>query len=691
MIRYLSYLLVFLFTGIGCIQAQTTDVEKALEQIKDQLEIISSNTDVELDFNTLLDELTYYFNNPLNLNTANHDDLQNLYLLSELQINALLSHIEKNGKLVALEELQTVDGFDLKTIRAILPFVKIGAAEYYQPVTFPKLITEGNNVLFVRYQQVLEEAKGYTAPNTETNDTSRYLGSPVKLYTRYRYTFSNQLSAGITAEKDAGEEFFNGTQKQGFDFYSAHLFYSGKGLIQKIALGDFQLQYGQGLVLWSGLAYGKSADVMNIKKNARGMLPYTSVNENLFMRGVGLSVGKKRLRADLFFSSNKIDANLSSPDTLTQEDIFTSFQESGYHRTYAELSDKDALRSTFAGGHLDYNYKTLKLGVTGYATFFDKNLDASTQLYKQFDFSGDHNTNLGIDYSYAFKNFSFFGETGLSKNNGLATINGVLISLDPRVAISVVQRYYKKNYQALLSNALAENSKAANEQGMYIGLSTRLSRSLSVNAYFDRFKFPWLRFGVDAPSAGYEYIAQVNYVPSKTFEIYGRVKHTTKGENNTDTESIITPTTNLDQTNYRLHLWYKLSTTLSLANRVEVTKYKIGATDENGFLIYQDISYKPLNSRFTFSLRYALFDSDSYDSRIYTYEQDVLYAYSIPAYYYEGSRFYLVVKCRLTKGVDVWLRYAQTSYANSDITGSGLDEIESNHKSELKAQIRFSF
>lgn len=689
--RFLFISVVFFFTGFGCIQAQTTDVEKALEQIKDQLELISSNSDQELDFNTLLDELTYYFNNPLNLDAASHDDLQNLYLLSELQINALLSHIEKNGKLIALEELQTIDGFDLKTIRAILPFVKIGTPEYYQSITFPKVISEGKNVLFVRIQQVPEESKGFSAKNPETNDTSRYLGSPLKLYTRYRYTFSNQLSAGITAEKDAGEEFFSGTQNQGFDFYSAHLFYNSKGLVQKIAVGDFQLQYGQGLVLWSGLAYGKSADVMNIKKNARGLLPYTSANENLFMRGVGVSLGKKRLKADLFFSSNKIDANLSSPDTLTQEDIFTSFQESGYHRTYAELSDKDALRSTFAGGHLDYNYKTLKLGFTGYATYFDKNLDASTQLYKQFEFSGDHNTNFGVDYSYAIKNFSFFGETGLSKNKGLATINGVLISLDPRVAISIVQRYYERNYQALLSNALAENSKTANEQGMYFGLSTKLSRSLNFNAYFDRFKFPWLRYGVDAPSAGYEYIAQLNYVPSKTVEIYGRVKHTTKGENNTDRESMITPVTDLNQTNYRLHVWYKLSETLSLANRVEVTAYEIGNTDESGFLIYQDISYKSLSSRFTFSLRYALFDSDSYDSRIYTYEQDVLYAYSIPAYYYEGSRFYLVVKCRVTKGVDVWLRYAQTSYANQDVIGSGLDEIDGNHKSELKAQVRFSF
>ncbi|MEZ4759397.1 MAG: hypothetical protein R2810_06365 [Flavobacteriales bacterium] len=51
-----------------------------------------------------------------------------------------------------------------------------------------------------------------------------YLGPSYKLYTRYRFRYRQNISFGITAEKDEGEEFFTGAQPDGFDFYSAHLF-----------------------------------------------------------------------------------------------------------------------------------------------------------------------------------------------------------------------------------------------------------------------------------------------------------------------------------------------------------------------------------------------------------------------------------------------------------------------------------
>jgi hypothetical protein len=499
------------------------------------------------------------------------------------------------------------------------------------------------------------------------------------------------LSFGITGEKDSGEEFFNGSQKNGFDFYSAHLFFQGNGVIKKIALGDFQLQYGQGLVLWSGLSYGKSTDVMNVKKNDRGILPYISSDENIFMRGAAISVGTKNITTDFFFSSKKIDANLVASDTLSEEeDVITSFQEGGYHRTYAELKGKHSLRTTIFGGKCKYQTNHIQLGVTAYTTSFDKTIEQSKELYKQFEFSGDQNLNLGFDYSYSYRNFSFFGETGMSDNHALATINGLLISLDHRVTLSIVQRFYERDYQALLSNALAENSKVSNEQGTYIGLNLKLTRSLIINSYFDQFKFPWLRYQVNAPSAGYEYITQLNYIPSKHFEVYGRIKHTNKSNNNSISENPIIPVEEFEQTNYRLNIWYRISQQLSLSNRVELLSFNEKNNRESGYLIYQDIRYKPSNS-FTLTFRYALFDSDSYDSRIYAYEHDVLYAYSIPSYYYKGNRYYFLFKYSLTRKIDFELRYASTVYNNKKSIGSGLDEIEGNKKSELKAQVRISF
>lgn len=131
-----------------------------------------------------------------------------------------------------------------------------------------------------------------------------YLGSPWKLYTRYRFQYRRNISFGVTAEKDEGEEFFKGTQKQGFDFYSAHLFLRDIGPVKALALGDFQAQFGQGLVFSSGLSFSrKSAYTMNIKRNAVGLAPYASVNENQFLRGAGITMDLgKRLEGTAFIS-----------------------------------------------------------------------------------------------------------------------------------------------------------------------------------------------------------------------------------------------------------------------------------------------------------------------------------------------------------------------------------------------------
>ena len=130
---------------------------------------------------------------------------------------------------------------------------------------------------------------------------------------------------------------------------------------------------------------------------------------------------------------------------------------------------------------------------------------------------------------------------------------------------------------------------------------------------------------------------------------------------------------------------------MQLKNRIELVRFQKGdANSENGYLIYQDIVYHPKALPLNVSFRYGVFDTDSYNARIYAYETDVLYAYSIPAYSSKGVRTYLTLKYSLKK-IDIWLRYAQTYYSNKNIIGSGLNEIAGNTKTELTFQLRYKF
>lgn len=687
-------LLLISFSSFAQQKKDVEDNDATEQKIENITETINqgSTSDKEVDFTTLLDKLTIYKDHPLNLNTASREELQNIFLLNDLQIQALLDHIEKNGKLISLEELQSIDGFDVETITNILPFVKVNGGERISKTDFKEMFTKGKSTLFIRYQQVLEEQKGFSPKNESTGDTHRYYGSAAKIYARYRYTFNDQLSFGITGEKDAGEEFFKGSQKQGFDFYSAHLFYSATGWMKTIALGDFQAQYGQGLVLWSGLAFGKSSDVMNVKKNAQGILPYTSADENLFMRGGAVALAHKNFRLDLFYSNHKIDGNLQLKDTLTNEEIISSFEATGYHRDSTELANKHSIGKTISGGHLHYTSKKFSIGVTGYSTLFSNNLVKAVHPYNQFDFRGSSNSNVGIDYNYISGNVNFFGEIGKSENGGMATLNGILASLDQNVAVSILHRHYEKNYQALESNALAENSNVVNEDGLYFGILLKPARSFSLSAYYDQFKFPWLRFSSDAPTAGKEYLAQLTYTPTKTFEAYFKIKQQNKPANITADTHPISNQNDIQQVNYRFHISYSVTSAISLSDRVEYVTYQKGnSAAEKGYIIYQDFNYQPFKKRYSFSARYVLFDTDTYNARVYVYENDVLNAFSIPSYYYRGNRFYITIHYKLIRGVDAWLRYGTTVYDNQKTVGSGLDQINGNQKSEVKAQIRFQF
>ena len=672
----------------------SSGIEK--DDVNQKIENIAEQTDAELDYTDLLEDMNYYLEHPINLNNTNAEELQKLMVLNDIQINNLFEHIAKNGKLLSLYELQSINGFDTETINKIIQYVYVSENVKKRHFSFKEMLNNSSNSLMIRYQQVLEEQNGFS-PITDSalneSPNSRYLGSPEKIFARYRFTYYNNISFGVTAEKDAGEEFFKGSQKNGFDFYSAHFYMKDFGVVKALAIGDYQVQFGQGLTLWTGLGFGKSSDGTGIKKNAAGIKPYSSVTENMFMRGAGTTLGIKDFELSLFYSSKKIDGNITAIDSLNSEVLYiSSLQITGLHSTPNEVADKDAIGETAFGGHLCYKTKKLNVGATAFKSEYSANLQRQIQPYNQFQFNGNENTNIGIDYSYIFKNINFFGEISQSENNARAFLTGILLSLDSKISLSVLYRNYDIKYHALYSSAFGESSTPANEKGIYFGMYLKPIRSFTINAYIDNISFPWLKYRIDAPSNEIDYLLQVNWKPSKKIEMYGRYRQTNKEINNSDENDMMEVISGTLKQNYRYNASYKVSPSFTLKNRVEFKHYKIGTgTPQKGFIIYQDIAYKKMRSPFSFSLRYAIFDAETYDSRIYSYESDVLYGYSIPALYNKGTRFYITTHYKINRNIDVWLRFAQTYYSNISSIGTGLTQINGHTKSEVKVQLRLRF
>ncbi len=671
------------------------------DPLKQQIEDLSENIGSEnADLTTLVENLHYFAEHPLNLNSATREELQDFMLLSDLQVDNLIAHRARFGPMLNIYELQTIDGFDLATIGKILPYVKIAEMNNSGHFSFSEMRKYGKNELIIREQRVLEDQKGYSPIDSAAlaeSPNSRYLGSRDHLYVRYRYTYSNFVSAGITADKDAGEEFFKGSQKNGFDYYSAHLCVRNIGIIKSAVIGDYQVSFGQGLTAWTGYSFGKTSMALNTKKNGMGVRPYTSVDENKFLRGAGTTLRFGKFESTAFFSLKKRDANIAASDTLDQNNIeileISSFQITGLHSTPSEIADKHAITEILYGGNFAYKGKSLQVGVTGMHADYSAPLNRNLSLYNQFEFSAKSNTVIGADYDWSFHNFHFFGEASRSANGGMAFINGVLVSLDPRLAMTVHTRWFGRNFQNLYSSVFAEGINPANERGVYIGITAKPHRRFTISAYIDHYYFPWMRSQSDAPSEGTDFLCQLNYTPDKKTDMYFRYRHRDKFTNAGDDDAVIDYLIPLTQDNWRFNIQYPVGSSIRLRNRVEYSIYhQSNKKAENGFVIWQEISYKKLGMPVSFSARYALFQTDSYNAAIYAFENDMPNTFSVPAYYYKGSRMYLLVNYDISRKVELFFRIAQTFYYNKQIISEGsLTEINKNTKTEMKVMLRLKF
>ncbi len=670
-------------------------IEQRIEQIAEASE------DEDLDYNTLFEKLSIYLDFPLNLNTATVDDLYGLGFLSNYQIGQLLEYREEYGMLFSIYELPFIEGWDVQTAQLIEPFVRVAPNEGGERITLEKMLGYGKNEVVLRWQSVLEDQAGYlpaTAQELEDNPNARYLGSQDKLYARYRYRYGDRISFGFTAEKDNGEEFFKGSQPNGFDFYSGHLYLKDFGAVKQLAIGDFQAQFGQGLTFWSGLGFNrKSSFSVSTAQAGGGIGPYTSINENLFLRGAAATVNQGRFDVSLFYSGKRIDGNVIEDDfdTLLVDQpavLVTSFQESGFHRTAAELSDKNSIFQQHYGGNLTYNHRGLHVGFTAAHMKLDGAINRTAQEYSQFRFSGDNNTVMGADYAWKIRNFFLFGETSRSANGGLATLNGLNITLNPRLSVNVTQRHYEKDFQSVASVGFGESSSIENESGVYLGIEFRPFKKWKLNAFYDQFKFPWLRYQTDAPSEGYDFFAQLEYQPSSRFTMYFRYRDRLRQVNTRDDVEGANFLVDNPRRNLRANFSYRAGRNLRFRSRVEFTEFSRGDEPASrGFMVYQDVLYDFKRLPLKFSFRYALFETDTYDSRIYAYENDVLYFFSIPAYSGRGTRFYALLNYDIGRNIDIWLRVAQSYYTDRDEIGSGRELISGNTKTEVKAQVQFKF
>ncbi len=654
--------------------------------IEEYLEAIDAEN---FDFNTIFENLNYYYENPLNINTASEYDLRELFLLNELQINDFIRHRGQFGAFLSIYELQALPTWDMFTIQNVIPFLKcdIDAADFN--LNFRDALTKGNAQFYLKAKRLIEQRKGFIK---NTDGISPFAGDPNHLYMRYRYEYGQSFKAGFTAEKDPGEKLFGESAKYGFDFYS---FFAYAKDINKtfsvVSVGDFAVSMGQGLILYNDFATGKSSYVMNVKKGGRPIRPYSSVNEVNFFRGGGTVINLSKLFQITAFASYKAADAAVDRDTIENSDFdsFGNISLNGLHRTKSEIEKKNSVYQTNFGGKLQYKIRNFNVSLNSLYTGFNVALIRDDALYKKFLFSGQKLVNTSLDYSWRLRNMTFFGEAAMSDNGGIAHLHGVLMGLDPKVDLSAVFRDFAPDYQVINGNAFSEATLPVNEKGFYIGLEFRPIRNFAMSGYADFFQFPWASYRRNGPSEGKEFLFKFTYTKRRKMEFYTQYKYEQK-KLNLRTEAPVDFLTLQSIQRLRMHLSYKINKEWELKERLEFSWYKHANTSK-GVLMYQDVVYKPIAKPLSFTARYAIFDVNSFDARIYTYENDLLYEFYIPFFQNRGTRFYINTRYKIGRNYTWEFRIGRTWLDNVNVISSGNNQINGNTMTELKTQLRIRF
>ena len=654
---------------------------------------VTNNEDVVLDPTILYEQLEDLQSNPVDINAASLEQWQTLFFLEPIYIEYIINYKNAFGPFLSIYELQAIPNLNIEVVRKIIPFIRLDLEMAGSSTSILKMLHEGKHNLYLKSEQIIEHKDGYSEER-KLDGKAYYLGDPKRLFLRYRFNYSNKLSIGLIAEKDAGEEFFKGSNKAGFDFYSFHLFVRNQNKIFKaIALGDFAVSFGQGLILHAGFGYGKSSYTTLIKRSGPVLSPYTSTLENNYFRGAAATINvSKNIELTGFVSHKFIDANVLVTDSIIEYDqSFSAFQLSGYHRTSSEIVDKHAIKQSNAGGNIKYKFRNGNLSLNTLYTSFDKALSFGDRIDNQFDLSDASLLSMSIDYNYIYQNIYLFGEFAKGDQSSIASVNGALITLDKHLDISILYRHLPVNYHGLNANVFAEGSEPSNENGLYIGAQIYPTKQWTLSAYFDVWKNPWLKYTVNKPGTGSEYLIKLQYTVKRKMDVYVQFRNELK-EQNISGESNLYNTGFQNRQNLRININNKITNRLELRNRAEWSFYKApNGKNSRGFMIYQDILYKPINFPIAFTSRIAFFDTQDYNSRIYAFENELLYGFSILANYFKGMRWYLNVRSRISKNLMIEAGISQTIYTNKNTISSGLEEIQGNHKTEIKAQIKYSF
>lgn len=620
------------------------------------LNIFLEESTIDADDSQLYDLIEDLQKNHVDLNSAQINDLLKIPTM-DLQTALNIIQYKKNfGNFTDVDQLYQIENLNKESIDKILPFVTISGdqKEYSaEDKYFTNLLSID---LRSRFIEDIQDRKGFIE--------NVYAGSKFKFYNKLKGEYSN-YKFGVLSEKDAGEKSFA-------DFYSCNLNSDNFYLFDRLIVGDYLVEFGQGLALWGPYSFSKGSEAVSVlSKKGRGIIPYLSSDENQFLRGAAAEINYDNFNFTIFFSANNFDAAI-------ENNIITSKPIDGYHRTENELAKKDKANENTFGAIINY-FPFLNSQIN--FLYYNSKFSHSFLPDNIYDLNGSGFNFYSLSYSTIFSQFYLNGEFSFN-GTSVASINNVQLIINKTFSFAVSIRNYPRNFYNIHSSGFGESSNTQNEFGIYTGIKAKLKLT-EINFYFDQFKFPFATSSLPLPSSGYEFLLDVfhSFTPKTKF----RLRYTRESKEIKELSYKIG--TQIRQ-KLRLELLYNISKNIRMKSRIEFTDiFKKGSyISDTGFLIFQDFRFSPF-ANLNIYTRLIFFDTESFDSRVYEFENDLTGVLTNSALSGKGTKWYLLINYQLLKNFTISAKYSELHQPELSVLSSGLNEIEGNISSKLSLQV----
>lgn len=642
--------IIYLFYAISLFSQE----KRIAEQITAVAEEIASYENEPLLTEVFAEMLNELAEDRVKINSGEENELRRLFFMSEFAVKSLADYVKNSGPVYSLAELAGIPGFNRESAEMIAPFISL----------------EIINGIPGERSGIRQSLLTSVILKPGTADTSAP-GSQIRAITRFKFT-SGYFSGGFTAEKDPGEKLLAGSPPV-TDFFSFHFAYSGKGVIKRVILGDYSARFGLGIAVNTRLSAGFSLTSPGNLSGRNEINSYTSSDENNFFRGIAAVLGGKNLELSLLFSTNLTDASLYR-QTGSQALSVRSLYKSGYHNSQSTIRYKDALRETCTGLNLTYSAGNLKTGLTVFDDQFSLPFQPdSTDPGNLYDFRGKGKTLYSFYYNAIFKRILFSGELSSSDLKGYALVQTFSLRPADRLNISFLYRRYSPGYYSFHGKGPGTSGTNTCETVLAGSFTFEAAKFLFVSAGGEIRDYPWLRYRSSFPSTAGRYELRIKYLPSERLNFETLYQYRISEYDGMERTGIHLMEESVAQT-IRFHAKYLPSDNITFASRIDYKRADPGS--KNGVLLLQDLIMKFRKIPLSLWLRYCIFDTDDYESGIYTWENDLLNSYSIPVLYGRGSRNYLVIKWEPVDFADIRIKYGFTSASQGNAEEEFQDEIK---------------